>query len=140
MLKKRWLCFPVVILVVGFAALIEHRASASVDDNEAFIGAWQGSWTGEGSGKFEMTIKRGPAAKLSGSISTKPDDGDPNTVEFKTIEVTSGKLRAEFENADGDVKITITGSLDGKSLKGTYTARQTDGTQVDAGSWEATRK
>jgi len=129
------------ILIVGFGGVKGQRATASIDDLTAFIGAWEGSWSGDSSGKFQMTIAKSAAGKLSGSISAKPDDGDQYTAEFKTIDVNSGKLTAKFEDPNGDVEVTITGSFEGKSLKGTYTVRQkSDGTQLDTGSWTATRK
>lgn len=129
------------ILIVGFGGIKGQRATAGNDDQTAFIGAWEGSWSGDSSGKFQMTIAKSAAGKLSGSISAKPEDGDQYAAEFKTIDVSSGKLTAKFEDPNGNVEVTITGSAEGKSLKGTYTARQkSDGTQLDTGSWTATRK
>jgi hypothetical protein len=130
------------VIFVGSASLAGRQATASFDDQTAFIGAWEGSWSGGVSGKFEITIAETAAGKLSGSISPRPDDGgDAYAVRFTTIEVNSGTLTAKFEDPNGDVEVTVTGSVEGKTLKGTYTARQkSDGTQLDTGSWTATRK
>ena len=138
---KTGLSFSAAVLIAAFGVFAALTAAAGVDDSAAFIGAWQGTWSGDSSGKFEMNITKGSAGKLSGSISPKPNDGDGYTVEFKTVEVASGKLTAKFEDPGGEVEIMLTGSAEGKSAKGTYTVRQkSDGSQAETGSWTATRK
>ena len=136
------LSFSAAALIAAFGLFAGlTTAAASADDSAAFIGAWQGSWSGDSSGKFEMNITKGSAGKLSGSISPKPNDGEGYTVEFKTVEIASGKLTAKFEDPGGEVEIVMTGSVEGKSAKGTYTVHQkSGGSQAETGSWTATRK
>jgi len=129
----------VLIAVVGVSAAF--MATVSADDSAALVGSWQGSWTGDSSGKFDMTITKGSGGKLSGNISPKPEGSEGYTVEFKTVEVASGKLTAKFEDPEGEVEIVMTGSVEGKSAKGTYTVRQkSGGSQAETGSWTMTRK
>jgi hypothetical protein len=130
-----------ILLITGMTFPGALRATARPDGGDVFVGTWQGTWTGGSSGKFEMTFSKGAGGKLSGSISPKPDQGDGYTVEFKSVEVVSGKLTAKNEDPNGDVEITITGSAEGKAAKGTYSVKQkADGTEVDTGSWTATKK
>jgi hypothetical protein len=130
-----------MMMMAGLALSVGRSTAAAGDDNAAFVGTWQGTWSGDSSGKFEMTITKSPTGKLSGSLSTHPDGGDGYTVEFKSIEIASGKLSVKFEDPGGEQEISLTGSADGKSAKGTYTVRQKgDGAQIDSGSWTAARK
>jgi hypothetical protein len=131
----------VILCIAGVAFLATREAAARPDDSNAFVGTWDGSWSGGGNGKFGMTISKGAAGKLSGSISPTPDSGDGYTATFKSVEVTAGKLTAKFEDPNGESDITLTGSAEGKSAKGTYSVRlKGDGTEADSGSWTATRK
>lgn len=130
-----------VFLITQMTILGAPGAAASPDDSDVLVGAWQGTWTGGSTGKVEMTFAKGADGKLTGSISPKPDQGDGYTVQFKSVEVTSGKLSAKFEDPNGEVEITLTGSAEGKTVKGTYSVKQkADGTEVETGSWTATKK
>ena len=135
------LSLSAVALVTGMTLSASRIVMAGINDNAAFVGTWQGTWSGGSSGKFEMTITQSATGKLSGSLSAHPDGGDSYTVEFKTIEVAAGKLSAKLEDPGGEVEISLTGSSDGKSAKGTYTVRQKgDGSEVETGTWMAARK
>lgn len=141
MLRKLKISLSAVLLIAGMAVFAIGPVSASGDANAAFIGTWQGTWSGDSSGKFEMTITQGAGNKLSGSISPKPDDGEAYTAEFKSVEIASGKLSAKLDDPGGEIEITLTGSAEGTTAKGTYTVKQkSDGTQVESGSWTATKK
>jgi hypothetical protein len=141
MLRKLKVSLSAVLLIAGVAVFAIDQASASPDTNAAFIGTWQGTWSGDSSGKFEMTITQRAGSKLSGSISPKPDDGDGYTAAFTSVEIASGKLSAKWDDPGGEVEITVTGSAEGTTAKGTYAVKQkSDGTQVDSGSWTATKK
>jgi hypothetical protein len=141
MRRKLEVALGAILLMAGVAVFATQKAAASPDEGSAFIGTWQGTWSGDGSGKFDMTISKGSGGKLSGNISPKPDDGEGYTAEFKSVELASGKLSAKFDDPGGEVEVILTGSAEGKTAKGTYTVKQkSDGSQVDAGTWTATRK
>src|SRR5215813_5662833 len=140
-MQKRLAVFLCAILLIAASAIVVTQTAVANSEDNAFVGTWQGSWTGQGSGKFEMTISKGSGSKLSGTISPKPDDGEVYTVAFKSVEVSAGKLLTKFEDPNGELDIALTGTAEGKSAKGTYTVRQkSDGTEVDSGTWTATRK
>jgi hypothetical protein len=139
--KRLQISLLTILVLAGATLLVVPDASARPDDGDAFVGTWEGTWTGGSSGKLEMTISKGAGGKLSGSISPKPDQGDGYTVPFKTVEVVSGKLTTKCEDPNGEVEITLTGSAEGKSVKGTYNVRQKgDGSEVESGTWTATKK
>lgn len=131
-----------LILSVAAVALLGAReAVARQDGSDAFVGTWEGTWSGGSTGKLEMKISKGAGGKLSGSISPRPDQGDGYTATFKSAEVISGKLTAKFDDPNGEVEIILTASLEGKSAKGTYSVRQKgDSSELDTGTWTATRK
>lgn len=139
--KRLQISLLAILLIAGVALLTTQEAVARPDASDAFVGSWEGTWTGGSSGKFGMTIAKGAGGKLSGSISPTPDQGEGYTVAFKSVEVVSGKLTVKFEDPGGEADITLTGSVDGKSAKGTYSVRQKgDGSEVDSGSWTLTKK
>jgi hypothetical protein len=139
--KQLQISLFVILFIAAVALLATQEATARPDDSDAFVGTWEGTWTGGSSGKFGMTISKGAGGKLSGSISPTPDQGEGYTVAFKTVEVTSGKLTVKFEDPSGEADIILTGSAEGKSAKGTYSVRQKgDGSEVDSGSWTLTKK
>lgn len=139
--KRLRISLLAIFFIAGVTLLAAHESTARADDGDAFVGTWEGTWTGGSAGKFALTISKGTGGKLSGSISPKPDEGDGYTVPLKSVEVISGKLTAKCEDPNGEVEITLTGSAEGKSAKGTYSVRQKgDGSEVEAGSWTATRK
>jgi hypothetical protein len=139
--KRLQLSLLAILFIAGVALLSAQEATAKSDDSDAFVGSWEGTWTGGSAGTFGVTISKGAGGKLSGSISPKPDQGDGYTAAFKTVEVISGKLTAKFDDPNGEAEITLVGSVTGKSAKGTYSVKQKgDGSEVDTGSWTLTKK
>lgn len=106
-----------------------------------FAGSWTGSWTGASTGKFEMTITNEADGKLSAIIVATPQEGDGSTFKSKMVETAENKLKVKFEDSEGSVEVTLEGALDGAALKGTYTIRdKAQGTEVESGTWTASRK
>ena len=141
MRKQLQISLITILLLAGVTLLGTNEAAARADNSDAFVGTWEGTWTGGSSGKFGMTISKGAGGKLSGSISPQPDQGEGYTATFKSVEVVAGKLTVKFEDPGGEADIILTGSAEGKSAKGTYSVRQKgDGSEVDSGSWTLTKK
>jgi hypothetical protein len=141
MYKQAQIFLLAILLVAGLLSFAGSATLARPDDSDAFIGTWEGSWSGGSSGNVGMTFAKGAGGKLSGTISPKPEQGDGYTVPFKCIEVSGGKLTVKFEDPGGEVEITLVGTVEGKSAKGTYSVKpkgQDDA--VDSGTWTVTRK
>lgn len=141
MYKQAQISLLAILLIAGLVSFAGSHTLARPDDGDAFIGTWEGTWTGGSSGKVGMTIAKGAGGKLSGTISPTPDQGDGYTVSFKSVEVNAGKLTVKFDDPGGEVEITLIGTAEGKSAKGTYSVKQKgDGTEVDTGTWTVSKK
>src|SRR5215510_5952176 len=77
MRKTIFVSLITLILGVGFLAYAQSKP----ENNAA--GNWSGAWTGGSTGKFEMTITKGADGKLSGTLTTHPDQGEGSTVNLK---------------------------------------------------------
>jgi len=123
---------PVVMLVA---------AAGLGQDDSAYLGTWSGTWTGGSAGRFEMTISRDASGKLSGSITPSPENGATYTASFQSLAVENGKLTAAFRPPDGEVGVTLAGTVEGAECKGTYDVLdRNQGSVVESGSWTAKKK
>ena len=131
----------VVVMVARFSYARQAENKKTSSDGAAAVGTWNGTWQGGSSGKFEMTITRGPDGKLTGSLSAHPSEGDGYTTSFKSVDVTGGKLTLKLGDPQDEVEITIQGALDPAAMKGSYSVRSKgQGEEVDGGTWEAKKK
>ncbi|MCI0665744.1 MAG: hypothetical protein L0220_32205, partial [Acidobacteria bacterium] len=100
-----------------------------------------GAWTGESSGKFEMTFSKNADNKLSGILTAIPDHGDPNTMVAKSVEFSAEKIKVKFEGPEAEIEVLLEGEFEGQSLKGSYSVlNKAQGDVVESGAWSATRK
>lgn len=131
-----------LFVLMGVACLCAAPAAQAQKATEKdLIGTWAGKYTGTSSGSYEMTINRDAEGKLSGSVSPKPDDGDPYTTPFNTIRFADGTVTMTCFDPPGNVEITVEATLEGSSLKGTYVVRaKADGSEVERGTLTGTKK
>jgi hypothetical protein len=135
MRKTMFASLIVLIFGVGYIAYAQSRSGANP------AGIWSGSWTGSSTGKFEMTIKKAAAGKLSGTLTASPDQGQGFTAQFKSVEVKASKLTMKFENSGGDGEVTLQAVIQGTSIKGDYSIRsKASGEEVEKGTFTAARK
>jgi hypothetical protein len=121
---------------LGQVALANQEETPSAKDDRAYLGTWSGTWTGGSAGRFEMTISRDASGKLSGSITPSP-----YAASFQSLVVENGKLTAAFQPPDGEVRVTMAGTLEGVGCKGTYDVLdRSQGSVVESGSWTAKKK
>lgn len=105
------------------------------------IGTWTGRYTGASSGAFEFTITRDAEGKLGGSVSPKPDDGEPYTTPFNSIKFADGKATMTCFDPAGNIEITLEATPEGSSIKGTYVVRaRADGSEAERGTFTGTKK
>ena len=135
---------PVVLLVaaagLGSLALSNQKETTGANES-AFLGTWSGTWTGGSAGRFEMTISRDASGKLSGSITPSPENGATYTSSFQSLVVENGKLTASFRPPDGEVGVTMAGTVEGAECRGTYDVLdRSQGSVVESGSWTARKK
>jgi hypothetical protein len=105
------------------------------------IGTWTGKYSGGTTGAFEMTITKDAEGKLAGSVSPKPDAGDPYTTPFTAIQFADGKATMKCFDPPGEVEITLEATIEGSTLKGEYVVRaRADGSEADRGTFTGTKK
>lgn len=126
-----------LILSLGGTAIAKQNGALT---SEKAVGSWAGSWSGGSSGKFELTITKEADGKLSATMTVMPEQGDSSTVKAKSLEVADNKLKLKLEDPDGNVEITLEGSLDGEGLKGSYSVREkAQNNEVETGNWTASK-
>jgi hypothetical protein len=131
----------VLMGVAGLYVAAAAAAQAQKATEKDLIGTWAGKYAGTSSGSYEMTINRDAEGKLSGSVSPKPDDGEPYTSPFNSVTFADGKAMMTLFDPPGNVEITVEVTLEGASLKGTYVVRaKADGSEVERGSLTGTKK
>lgn len=132
-----------VILTIILAAFlgIGGLSYAQTKARVGPAGVWSGSWTGGSGGKFEITIRRETQGRFSGSMTVSPDRGDEYAAQIRTIVSKGGNLSLTFWDPEGEVEVTLQGSIAGASYKGDYTIRaRVSGKEVEKGAFTASRK
>jgi hypothetical protein len=109
--------------------------------NRDVSGTWTGSYeTDGGSGELSYFIKKGEKNQWSGSLKFTNQDG-VNTAEFKSLQISDGKLNARIVRAEPPVEITIEGVIRGDQMEGTYSVSASGTTDVvEKGTWKVSRK
>jgi hypothetical protein len=134
-----------IVLLVAVAGLVPFARATQKEakgaDDSAFLGTWSGTWTGGSGGTFEMTVSKDASGKLSGSITPSPNNGSPYTSPFRSVVVENGTLTATFDPPDGEVRVTLTATVEGGASKGTYEVYdKNQGGGVESGTWTAKKK
>jgi hypothetical protein len=105
------------------------------------MGTWTGKYAGGTTGAFELTITKGTDGKLAGSVSPKPDAGDPYTTPFTSVQFADGKATMKCFDPPGEVEITLEATIEASKMKGEYVVRaRADGSEVDRGTFEGAKK
>ncbi len=134
---RKTLFAGLIMLIIGAGYL--GYAQSRTRNNPA--GTWSGSWSGSSTGKFEMTIKRDPSGKFSGTLTATPDQGQGYTAPFKSVVSSSSKLTLKFEDPGGGAEATLQAVIAGPSIKGDYSIRsKANGEEVEKGTFTGARK
>jgi hypothetical protein len=109
------------LVVVCSVSVVGAQASAQqAGDN--ILGKWVGTWAGEGTGKYTMSIEHNADKALGGTVETSFDSGEPGyTATFKSIVVDGEKVTMKYDAPDGS-EVEIEGTLEGTALEGTWKA------------------
>lgn len=135
-MQKRLL--GVLLLCCALVSLAQAQQAAGEKNP---VGAWAGSWTGGSNGTFEMAITKAADGKLGGSITPKPEGGESYTATFTSVAFSDGKGTIKLADPSGEVEITLEATVDGSTLKGSYSVRaKADGGEVDRGTFTANKR
>jgi hypothetical protein len=132
------------LLCLGLASLWTATAAQTAQTvaEQDFVGTWTGRYAGASSGTFVQTMTQNAEGKVvAGSGSSRPDDGSeaspwlPNLVEF-----ANGTLTITSVDPSNGLEVRSVATIEGSSIKGTYTVWAPDGTEVDRGTFTGTKQ
>ena len=124
-MRKKWLAAAALVLVGAVAA--------AQTDIAAFVGTWDGTWEGGGTGRFDLTIESGSDGKPAGGVSVGTDQGD-YTAKFKELSFDGQNMKARYEfPLDSQADVAVTGTFNGSSAEGTWSLVAKGGDQSFAG-------
>ncbi|MPZ19420.1 MAG: hypothetical protein GEV06_16110 [Luteitalea sp.] len=108
------------LLLVGFVCSLGLLSAQDAGDR--IVGKWVGTWEGEGTGKYTMSIEHDAENGLGGTVDTTPDSGEAGyTATFTSVVVDGEKVTMEYDTPDG-AEVQIEGTLEGAALEGTWKA------------------
>lgn len=139
MKHSRAMLVLVATLLAASFSLAAQTQNSKPTAGEKFSGAWAGTFEGDSTGKFEMTISPGADGKHSGSLSVSPDGGEGYTASFKSVSVEGDKIVIKYDSPDGGSEVALEGTGDGKAASGKWSI-QSQGSQSASGTWKTTRK
>jgi len=132
-MRKQWLAAAALALLGAVAA--------AQTDIAAFVGMWNGTWEGGGTGRFDLTIERGSDGQPSGGVSVGTDQGD-YTAKFKELSFDGQSMKARYEfPLDSQADILVAGTFNGPAAEGSWTLVAKGGDQAFAGgTWKVQKK
>lgn len=132
-MRKQWFAAAALALL-GAVAVAQS-------DIAAFMGTWNGTWEGGGSGRFDLTIERGGDGQPSGGVSVGTDQGD-YIAKFKELSFDGQSMKARYEfPLDSQADVTVAGTFNGGSAEGTWSLVAKGGDQAFAGgTWKVSKK
>ncbi len=110
-------------------------------DISAFVGTWNGSWEGGGTGRFDLTIEKGADGQPAGGVSVGTDQGD-YTARFKELSFDGQNMKARYEfPLDAQADVVVAGTFNGGNAEGTWSLVAKGGDQSFAGGgWKVAKK
>jgi hypothetical protein len=129
-----------VMLVIAAALISAIALPSAQSSKDPIVGSWAGTYDGDGTGKFTMSISRDAANQLGGTLEATPDGGGVFTVTFKSIVVDGTKVTMAYDSpGDGSV-VTLDATLDGTTLKGTWKSVDGSGAVVASGGFTSSKQ
>ncbi|HVF26806.1 MAG TPA: hypothetical protein VM943_01115 [Pyrinomonadaceae bacterium] len=140
MKHSRLMLALVAASLVASISLAAQTQNGKMSAGEKFSGAWAGTFEGDATGKFEMSVTPGTDGKLGGTISVAPDNGGGYDASFKSVTVEGDKVVIKYDSPGGDgSEATLEGTGDSKAASGKWSI-QSQGSQVASGTWKVTKK
>jgi hypothetical protein len=133
--------FTIAVLIAVAAAMVAAGQESSTDAQK-YIGAWAGSYTTDAgvTNKVSFTLKKDEKAQWGGTVKWANQEGE-QSADFKSLQITGGKMKGIVESPDGQVDIAIDGHLEGDNLEGTYAVTPKGATEaVERGTWKVTKQ
>ena len=130
---RKWLAAAAIALLGAVAV--------AGSDIAAFVGTYNGTWEGGGTGRFDLTIEKAGDGQPAGGVSVGTDQGD-YTAKFKELSFDGQNMKARYEfPLDAQADVAITGKFDGGAAEGTWSLVAKGGDQSFAGgTWKVQKK
>ena len=129
-----------VMLVIAAALISAIALPSGQAPKDPIVGSWAGTYDGDDTGKFTMSISRDAANQLGGTLEATPDGGGVFTATFKSIVVDGSKVTMAYDSpGDGSV-VTLDATLDGTTLKGSWKSVDGSGTVVAGGTFTSAKQ
>jgi hypothetical protein len=130
-----------VVAVALFSAMALPSAQGTAASKDPIVGSWAGTYDGDDTGKFTMSISRDAAKQLGGTLQAMSDDGGNFSATFKSIVVDGSKVAMAYDSpGDGGVVTTLDATLDGTTLKGTWKSVDSSGNVVASGGFTGAKQ
>jgi hypothetical protein len=131
-----------VVVAVGLicagAVPLAQETGASQDP---LIGSWSGTFEGDSSGTFTMSIGRDESKNLGGTLEVLPEVGEGYSAKFRTVDVDGNAVTLTYDTPGEGAKVQLDGTLDGKTLKGAWKVTDTATNSVaSSGSFTSSRQ
>ena len=117
------------ILLVVAVALISAAslplAQGTGTSKDPLAGSWSGTFEGDSSGTFTMSIGRDESKNLGGTIEVVPEIGEGYSAQFRTVDIDGNIVTLTYDLTGEGAKVQLDGTLDGKTLKGAWKVTDT---------------
>jgi hypothetical protein len=126
-----------LILLAAVTAFVGSTVAADL------AGTYKGTWSSdeEGSGDLTMIFSPGDSGTIQAQVSFTTNDGAAVKCEVKsaTVDGSTVKLVPDYEVNGSRYETTAAGTLDGKTLSGTYKTKALTGDSPGgSGTWKPT--
>jgi hypothetical protein len=143
--------FQVALLIVALTGMVPSilvaaenmgaRGQGNVSDDKKYVGEWAGSYSaGNGNtDKLSFTLSKDEKGQWRGTVKWVNQGGE-QSADFKSLQISDGKMKGKIEGPDGQVEVAIEGQFQGDKLEGTYAVAPKGSTEVvEKGEWKVTK-
>jgi len=142
--KHLFVYLAVLLIAVSVRA---QQGATETSSASQFLGAWSGTWEAAGpSGGFELVLEKSSDSTAgAGAIGGRVDvSGEPTyKATLKKVTIDGKKMTALYDfPLDDQLEVTLNGTLDGDSIKGTWVVGPQGGRggSVAEGVWNVKKK
>ena len=141
MMTRRFaaLFIPLLAATLGAAPQSAPPPAQAAQSTERFVGVWSGTWEGSGSGGgYELTLEQEKDKPMTGKVSVT---GEPEyRAPLSTVAFEDKKMTATYAfPPEPSIQVVLVATFDGDAATGTWSARDSSGGELAAGTWTVKR-
>ena len=127
-----------LLALLAMVACAGHDGSsmaAETADGRKFLGAWRGTWAGDGTGQFEFELEPADDGAVGGRVLVGADTGE-YTARFATLTFSGSRMLGRYDYPYDDAEIVIEGAFGAATAAGVWKLVAKSGNQVLlSGTW-----